>query len=231
MKTTNVDPSELNYDHYSLDKYDVDIVNAIPFHLEIHQGIEEHIKSKFDSKKEYSVLDLGTGTGLTSKVIMGLLPNAKFDVVDFSKNMLDNARKKLGERAKYFCEDYSTMDFKKYDIIVSVISLHHQNDEGKKKMFEKIYSSLNKRGSFIFGDLVTYKDKATAALNNAKHFHYLTEKATDEQTLKDWAYHHTYLNNWTPIEDLISWLKEIGFSVEQKFLQMNTGLLICEKSN
>ena len=66
---TNVKAGELNYDKYTTDKYDQDIVNSIPFHKELHEHIADFVKSNFDSTKEYSILDLGTGTGITAKLI------------------------------------------------------------------------------------------------------------------------------------------------------------------
>ena len=44
---TNVKPTELNYDHYEMDKYDEDIVNSIPGHRELHTEIIK-IVSKID---------------------------------------------------------------------------------------------------------------------------------------------------------------------------------------
>ena len=81
----------------------------------------------------------------------------------------------------------------------------------------------------MFGDLVTYKNKYQAALNNAKHYKHLVDKSTDEKTLSEWAYHHQFLNDLSPIEDQIDWLEKIGFKVDKKFLQFNTALLICKK--
>jgi len=118
---------------------------------------------------------------------------------------------------------------KKYDIIVSVIGIHHQNHRGKQLLFKKIYSSLKPGGTFIFGDLVTYKNTKIAAINQALHFHHLVEKSVDKKTLKDWAYHHYFLNNLAPVEDQIDWLKTVGFKVKQEMLKMNTTLLICKK--
>lgn len=231
MKTTNVKPDDLNYDHYSEDKYDADIVNSIPFHKEIHELIKKYVCTNFDASKEYSVLDLGVGTAITSKLIHDILPEANFDVVDFSEKMMEGAKRKLGEQnVRYLIGDYSTMEFdQKYDIIVCVIGLHHQNNEGKKALFKKIYDSLKPNGVFVFGDLVTYKDPRKAALNNAKHFHHLVEKASDEKTLEEWAHHHQFLNDLAPIEDQIEWLKEDGFEVSQDFLKFNTALLLCKK--
>jgi len=231
-KTTNVEAHQLNYDHYSMDKYDRDIVNSIPFHQKLHELIIGYLLKNFSQKEKHDVLDLGVGTGITTEIIKKEFPKFQFDVVDFSKKMLLGAKKKLGkENVNYIFGDYSKLKFiKKYDIVVSVIGLHHQNDTGKKLLFKKIHTLLNKDGIFILGDLVTHKDPKTATLNQALHLHHLVNKATDKQTLKDWSYHHLVLNELAPVEDQIKWLKLAGFKkVELKMLEMNTALIICKK--
>jgi len=230
MKTTNVKASDLNYDHYSTEKYDQDIVNSIPYHRELHKDIIAYVKKNYDSAKKYSILDLGVGTGITSKMIQDKLPQAEFDLVDFSRKMLSGAKKRFGKSANYIFGDFSKIKFtKKYDIIVSVIGIHHQNHKGKQSLFKKIYSLLKPGGVFIFGDLVTHKNPRKASLNQALHFHHLVEKSTDKKTLEEWAYHHYDLNDLAPIEDQIEWMKKIGFKIKIEMLQMNTALLICKK--
>jgi hypothetical protein len=78
--------------------------------------------------------------------------------------------------------------------------------------------------------LITYKNKKKTALNNALHYAHLVKYATDEKTLEEWAYHQMFLNNLSPIEDQIKWLKEEGFEVKLKYLKINTALLICKKN-
>lgn len=227
---TTVSPSQLNYDHYSEHKYDSDIVNSIPHHRQIHHLVANFVHKKLHHKN-IEILDLGVGTGITSKLLQSLLPSAQLTVVDFSKQMLKNAVNKLGKKnVKYLFGDYSKFKFdQKYDLIISVIGLHHQNNAGKKKMFKKIYSLLKPDGVFIFGDLITYRDKYRAAYNHSLHFHHLVEHATDKKTLTEWAHHHMFLNELAPIEDQVHWLKQVGFKVEIKFLKTNTALLICKK--
>ena len=195
------------------------------------QNMIKKFDSKFDKNKNYKILDLGVGTAITSRIIKDILPKGEFDLVDFSKQMLNGAKKKMGaDNTNYILGDYSKIKFgEKYDIVVSVIGIHHQNTVGKKKLFKKIFTLLKPGGVFIFGDLVTYNDKHTAALNNARHYNHLVEKSIDEKTLKDWAFHHMFLNDLSPIEDQIDWLKGIGFKVNKKFLEFNTALLICKK--
>ena len=159
------------------------------------------------------------------------MPNAILDVVDFSQQMLDWAKKKLGSSdINYMLWDYSVLRFtNKYDIVISVIWIHHQTHEWKKNLFQKIYNLLNDGGNFIFWDLVTYKDAIKAASNHALHFHRLVENATDSKTLWERAHHHMYLNNLAPYEDQIDWLEKIWFWVKVAFLKINTCLLIGVK--
>ncbi len=228
---TNVQSVQLNYSRYTRKKYDQDIVNAIPYHKEIHQKIAEYIGKNFDKKTSYTILDLGVGTGITSAIIRDLLPAAHIDVVDFSEHMLEGARQRLGNKnISYILGDYSKLRFvKKYDIVISVIGIHHQNSAGKKKIFKKIANLLKPSGVFLFGDLVTYRNRHIAALNHALHYHHLVEKAVSTKTLMEWAHHHMYLNDLAPIEDQEQWLKKTGLRARRLFLKFNTALLVCNK--
>ncbi len=212
-------------------KYDRDIVHSIPFHEELHRHIQKYVKKHFKKDGAYSVIDLGAGTGITSKIVREVLPGATFDLVDFSKQMLAGAKKKLGTKGvNYLLRDYADLSLKKkYDVAIAVIGVHHQTHEGKKKLFKKIYQLLKPGGVFFFGDLVTHRDKVKAAYAQARHFHHLVEKATDQKTLAEWAHHHLFLNNLAPIEDQIAWLREVGFRVKPVLSKWNTALLICEK--
>jgi tRNA (cmo5U34)-methyltransferase len=227
---TNVKAKDLNYDHYSSNKYDQDIVNSIPFHKDLHEEILKFVRKNYKADKKYNILDLGVGTGITSKLIQNELPQAEFDLNDFSEKMIAGAKKKFGKNANYILGDYSKIKFEsKYDIVVSVIGIHHQNNKGKANLFKKIYSILKPGGIFIFGDLVTHKDLKKASLNQALHFHHLVEKSADKKTLGEWAHHHYILNDLAPIENQVEWLTKIGFKVKVILSKMNTALLICKK--
>jgi tRNA (cmo5U34)-methyltransferase len=232
MKTTNVESKDLNYDKYENDKYDQDIVRVIPGHKELHKKIEQVVKEFSQEKKIQMILDLGVGTGLTSEIIMKIVPNSLLVGVDFSEKMLSGAEKRLSKyKTKLLLGDYSQIVLgNKFDIIVSVIGIHHQNNEGKKNTFKKIFDSLNSEGLFIFGDLVTFRDKYEVALNEAKHYAFLVQNAQNEQSLSEWTYHHKFLNDLAPLEDQVQWLKGIGFtSVEVVFRKFNTALIIAKK--
>lgn len=229
--STNVRSSELNYVRYRSNRYDRDIIRAVPHHQKIHELIDRFVRRHFLLNQPYTVLDLGVGTGLTSARVQRTIPKSTFDVIDFSRHMLVLARKRLGQtRVRYLLGDYSVFRFTRtYDLVVSVIGLHHQSHVGKQRIFTKIFRLLKPGGYFIFGDLVTYRNPRQAAVNHARHYHHLVEQIKSLDFLGDWAYHHMYLNNLAPIEDQILWLKEAGFEVEQLFLKTNTSLLIARK--
>ena len=231
-KTTNVRADELNYDKYASEIYDDDIKRSIPGHDELHKTIEKVVR-EFSQKHEVKkILELGIGTGITSEKMLKLIPTASLTAVDFSEQMMGGAKKRLSKyNVKYVLGDYSELKLDSdFDMVLSVIGIHHQNDEGKKKLFRKISNSLKSGGIFIFGDLVTYRDEKKAAVNDARHYHYLVENARDDQALEEWAHHHKFLNLLAPIEDQIEWLKKVGFStVEVKYEHLNTVLIIAIK--
>ena len=229
---TNVKPEELNYDHYEMDKYDLDIINAIPGHAKLHQELGNIVREKLQQEKA-RILELGPRTGLTTKVIADIVPNAEFTLIDFSEQMLEGAKKRL---SKYTCTyvlgDFADVPFpKEVDAVFSVIGFHHQEtDEDKQRLIKRVFKSLRDDGLFILGDLMTHDDKEDAALYDAYHFHHLVEKAEDEKSLREWAYHHKYLNPLASWQKHVTWLKEIGFrKVEVKFQQWNTFLIVAEK--
>jgi tRNA (cmo5U34)-methyltransferase len=193
--------------------------------------IDKYVRSRFGKTDKLEILDLGTGTGITAKLIQDALPKSHIDAVDFSDQMLERAKEKLGvDNVSYILGDFATIKFtKKYDIIVAVIGIHHQNNKGKKALFRKIYSALKPGGVFIFGDLVTHKDQHVAALNDARHYHHLVVKTSNERELTEWAHHHMFLNDLAPIEDQIEWLSKVGFKTRVLFKKFNTALIVASK--
>ncbi|HLC63309.1 MAG TPA: class I SAM-dependent methyltransferase [Candidatus Nanoarchaeia archaeon] len=230
--STNVKPEDLNYDHYESKRYNDEIISSIPGHEEIHQHIDRVIEREYILRGRIKILELGVGTGLTAERILRKIPNINYTAIDFSDKMLEGARKLLSQyHIRFVKGDYGQIILpQNNDLIVSVIGMHHQEtNEDKKILFQKVYNSLNKNGAFIFGDLMTYRNPMEAALNEAKHFHYLVENAKNKESLMEWAHHHKYLNKLASIEDQIEWLREVGFSdVAILYQRFNTALIYAK---
>jgi tRNA (cmo5U34)-methyltransferase len=231
MGTTNVHPEELNYSRYSAKDYEDEIQDVIPGYLRLNNHISLAAYSYAENKDQViKVLDLGAGTGLSSQEMLRALPNAQLTLVDFSEHMLKAAKRKFGTKANYICTDYAKLSLapNSFDIVMSIIGLHHQNHNGKRKVINKVYKALRPQGIFILGDLVTFRDKRKTALAKARHFCNLMHYAPKEKRA-EWAYHHEYLNDLADLEDLCEWMEEAGFEVTVGFEELQTALLVGRK--
>lgn len=231
-KTTNVSASELNYDKYESEIYDDDIRRSIPGYDQLHKVVEKTVREYSRKRAIKKILELGIGTGLTSEKILKIIPTASLIAIDFSEQMMSGAKKRLSKyNVRYIFHDYSEADFDAdFDIVLSVIGIHHQSDKGKKELFKKISHCLKPGGMFIFGDLFTYRNQKKAAVNEARHYHHLVENARHNKALEDWSHHHKFQNILAPIEDQVEWLKKSGFSsVKVKYEHMSTALIIAVK--
>ena len=229
---TNVKPQELNYDNYKTEKYEDEIAKVIPGHKEMHKEIARLVKNNLP-RQNAKILELGVGTGLTAEKILMAVPEAQYYGIDFSDAMIKGAINRLkGFKTNFIKGDFAEINLPKdNDLIISVIGIHHQKkDDDKKRLFTKIFSALKTGGIFIFGDLMTFLDKNIAALNEAKHFNHLVSNANDEESLREWAFHHKFLNSLAPTESQIEWLKEVGFKeVDVIFSKFNTVLILARR--
>jgi cyclopropane fatty-acyl-phospholipid synthase-like methyltransferase len=96
-------------------------------------------------------------------------------------------------------------------------------------MFKKIFTLLQPGGIFLLGDLMTYRQPKHAAYEQARHFHHLVERASNRATLEDWAHHHLFINQLTPVEDQMEWLRQAGFRVKLAMQEMNTMVIVAAK--
>jgi len=231
-KMRSAESSNLHYHQHPREKYETDALRVNPGYLEMQNEVGNIISAYLREKTIGRVADLGVGTGASTEKILEKAPGASAIVIDLSKQMLDGARERLiGYNVEFLEGDYSETDFGDgFDVVVSVLSIHHQNNTQKKKVFRDICRNLNPYGIFIFGDLVTYRDKYNAALNDVKHYAFLVEHAEDKESLREWAYHHVFLNDRATIEDQIRWLQNAGFSsVEVRYQHLNTALILARK--
>lgn len=126
----------------------------IPCFDDLYNITTELANSKKESPK---ILDLGAGTGLLTKYLLEKYPEAEFTLIDLSEEMLKIAKNRFkgNNNFKYVVTDYSTYDMAdSFNMVVSSLSIHHLEDEDKKKLYKKVYNSLNQGGIFLNADQV-----------------------------------------------------------------------------
>ncbi|MCP2604784.1 bifunctional demethylmenaquinone methyltransferase/2-methoxy-6-polyprenyl-1,4-benzoquinol methylase UbiE [Candidatus Aminicenantes bacterium AH-873-B07] len=133
-------------------KYDF-LNHALSFYQDIHwrRKTARILKRKFSNyKSKVKILDLSTGTGDMIKALKGeFLKNAEIFGLDFSKSMLEIARKKLN-KSFLIQGDASKLPFysNTFDLIVTAFGLRNFNDF--EKILEEIIRVTKKGGKIAF---------------------------------------------------------------------------------
>lgn len=110
------------------------------------------------------MLELGTGTGETARRLLVRHPAATLIGLDASDGMLAYARgvlpsERVELRAARLEEPLPRGPF---DVVVSVLAVHHLDGPGKAEMFRRVGRALAPGGRFVLGDVVVPEDPADA---------------------------------------------------------------------
>ncbi|MFA5073125.1 MAG: methyltransferase domain-containing protein [Nitrospirota bacterium] len=142
-------------------KFDSNITNRVPFYGLFIEALVNVLPFKHDAT--IKVVDLGCGTGTVACQVKEKFPNAEIACVDFSPEMLQSAKKKLGayNGISYYESDMLQFDFTGYHAVLSSLCLHHVGSEKEKKeFFKKIHKGLLEGGAFYIYDVILASSQA-----------------------------------------------------------------------
>lgn len=102
------------------------------------------------------VLDVGAGTGLLAAAVAETFPQARFELLDGSAEMLDEARQRLGERvAAVHIQDMAEgLPTGPFDAVVSALAIHHLADADKRVLYGRVHDVLRPGGVFVNAEQV-----------------------------------------------------------------------------
>ena len=107
--------------------------------------------NNFLPKKGKNILDFASGP-IQYKEYLSYSKNfKKRHCVDFSKNAIKLAKKKIGKKGKFYCKDFLKIKFKKnfFDAIVSLHTIYHISKNDQKKVVNKLISISKKNAPII----------------------------------------------------------------------------------
>jgi tRNA (cmo5U34)-methyltransferase len=161
-----------------------------------------------------TIVDLGAGSGLLTQLIRRRFPNARIHLIDFSAAMLDLARKRLGNDPNLtFTEsDYATDPIPtEVCAIVSSLSIHHLDDEAKRRVFRKAHESLKPRGVFVNAEQVAGPTPELDGRYRALWLQQVRALGATEQQVADSLYRQQQ-DRCVDVGRQLAWMREAGFA-------------------
>ena len=192
-------------------KYDEQRKKLIPCFEDLYNIATTLAASEKDT---LSVLDLGAGTGLMSSFILQKHPNSKLTLIDLSEGMLDIAKARFSDNTsiEFVLSDYTQFEYtKKYDLVISSLSIHHLTDSEKKELYQKLYSIMTPDSIFINVDQVLGNTTYLEDLYKSDWRTYIENSGLEPGEISS-AMERTKLDKMSTLEQQLQWLTEAGFS-------------------
>lgn len=207
--------SELVKKHFDIKYKDYDklIRNLIPNYEAMHKKVVSLIN--FPKDKKIDILDLGIGTGKTALDLLKKFPNVHIEGIDISKNMIEQGKIRLkGYSNKINFEFLNMINFiskpLKFDVCVSVLSIHHLNLKEKQKLFSKIFDSLKEKGIFVIGDIINFDTKKETEEKEQEWKSFLIKNLGKNEG-DFWFRNYQEEDLPDSINNQLKWLKNAGF--------------------
>lgn len=188
----------------------------------------------FSNTSNFSMIDLGCGTGTISKSVKDSFPNVNITCVDISSKMLEIAKNKIGGNVTCIEADFNNFEFpSKHDLVVSSLALHHlENDSDKLNFYKKIYSSLNDNGIFINMDVVLGADDFIQELYMNKWKEFMIKSVSEDEINNKWLKNYYLEDKPTKLTTHLDMLRDCGFShVDVIYKYFNYAVCIGKKSS
>ena len=202
-------------------------------HIEhICGGMEsKHIIASFFPSHAKTMIDLGIGTGLELEAIFKRFPQIDVTGIDISENMLKLLQEKYPDKKiKLKCESYLDYDFGNclYDVVLSVMTLHHYNHKTKTELYRKLYNSIKHNGVYIECDYMLSEHEYENPQEKEDLCFLEFERMKKEQSISDNNEYH--FDTPCTVSNQNKMLLEAGFtSVNEVWRYKNTVILIAEK--
>ena len=130
--------------HWKPDTYLEQIRSEVPRYDELQEAAIAAVP--FPPER---VLELGMGTGETTRRLIGAYPESWVIGLDSSPNMVFRAREMYDDVQLARIED--PLPDGPWDLVIGVLSIHHLRAEQKKSLFRQVREQAR---SFVIGDIV-----------------------------------------------------------------------------
>ena len=202
--------------HFEAEARDFDgiILTLIPDYRRMVEALVAAIP--FESAAPLRAIDLGCGTGTVTQAVVDAFPNAHVTCLDLAENMIAMAQSKMADfpQVSYVLSDFKIFEFDgRYDVIVSSLALHHlATDDEKRRLYRRIYESLNTGGVFYNGDVVLASNEFLQKVYMGKWVEFMRRKVSEEEIEDKWIRKYQAEDRPAGLMDQMAWMADIGFA-------------------
>ena len=182
--------------HFEPSTY-LELIRAeVPLYDELQERVAAAAADGIEARR---ILELGAGTGETTRRLRERFPDAWILATDASAHMLErlDGAETLVRRIEEPLPDG------RFDLVVSALAVHHLDCGHKRDLFARVFAALCRGGRFVLGDVVAV-DEPVAPL-------------TPEYDLPDRA------------ADQVEWLRDAGFDARLEWEAMDLALLVADR--
>jgi tRNA (cmo5U34)-methyltransferase len=172
--------------HFTPDRYLELMLAEVPAYVELQEEA-----ARATEGPAATILELGVGTGETTRRVLALHPGARVVGIDASAEMLAAADLPGADLRVGRLED--PLPTGAFDLVVSCLAVHHLDAEGKRDLFRRIAAVTD---VFVLADVIVPEDPADAVT-----------PLTPDFDLPD------------RLDDQLTWLAEAGFDAEPTWVR------------
>jgi tRNA (cmo5U34)-methyltransferase len=140
--------------HWDPDTYTAIVRAEVPD----YDRLQDEVARATEGVSARRVLELGTGTGVTSRRVLERHPQAQLTGVDSSEHMLAVADL---PRADLRLQDLAdALPEGPFDLVFSALAVHHLDGPAKADLIARVAAVLAPSGRFVLADVVVPEDPA-----------------------------------------------------------------------
>lgn len=176
----------------------------------------------YGADEEFTLLDIGAGTGPAARAVLDQFPRANAILADFSSQMMDEGAKSMARfenRYRYVTFDMNSGDWPDsiptdLGAVVTSQCVHHISDIRKQQLFVEIYDHLAPGGWYVNFDPINTEDALVEAAWQRASERQDPEGAEKERnrTPEEQVRHENHVRYMIPLAPQIDLLKDAGFA-------------------
>jgi tRNA (cmo5U34)-methyltransferase len=153
------------------------------------------------------VLELGIGTGETTRRVLALHPEARLTAIDSSPEMFERAREAHPDADLRLSRLEDALPEGPFDLVFSALAVHHLDSAAKRDLFRRVAAVVAPGGRFVLADVV------------------IPDREEDQQIEIDWE-----MDLPDRADDQLEWLREAGFEAELVWTFKDLAVIRAEAS-